>query len=129
MAHPITIAIGDTSLATSRRLAEAFQAEGLRVVAVCHDGLALVEAAVAHQPSLLVLDLILPKLTGLQVIEALRRKGMDPTFVVASAISAQSRVVAAKEAGASFYILKPIEPSRLGQVASSMSKKLANEAR
>ena len=94
--------IGDTSLATSRELAAAFQAQGIEVLATCQDGIALVEAVLEHKPDVVALDLVLPKLTGLQVIVTLKRKGMNPTFIVASAVSARERVVAAKEAGASY---------------------------
>ena len=123
-----TAVIGDTSAATGKLVAEAFQAEGVEVLATCQDGLSLVEAVVRHNPTLVALDLILPKLTGLQVIEALKRKGLNPAFVVASAVSARERVLAAKEAGASYYLLKPIDADRLSRVASRMAGNAGAEA-
>ncbi|MBI5014940.1 MAG: response regulator [Deltaproteobacteria bacterium] len=119
-----TAVIGDTSAASGKQVAEALRAEGVEVVATCYDGISLVEAVVQHHPSVVALDLILPRLTGLQVIDALRRKGLNPSFVVASAVSARERVLAAKEAGVSFYILKPIDAARLAKMASALALEL-----
>ena len=110
--------IGDTSLATSREMTAAFRDQGIEVVATCQDGIALIEAVLEHRPDVVTLDLVLPKLTGLQVIATLKRKGLSPTFIVASAVSAKERVMAAKEAGASYYILKPLDSSGLGGLAN-----------
>lgn len=129
MASQPTLVIGDSSAATTRQVAQAFEAVGVRVVATCQDGLALVAAVLEHQPSLVALDLILPKLSGLQAIEAVRRKGLEPAFVVASAVSARERVLSAKEAGASFYILKPFDAERLSQAASRLAATLATQTR
>jgi two-component system chemotaxis response regulator CheY len=126
--HP-TLVIGDASAATTRHVAQAFETAGVQVVATCQDGLSLVEAVMEHRPSLVALDLVLPKLTGLQAIEALRRKGVAPIFVVASAVSTRERVLAAKEAGASFYILKPFDPARLAEAVSRLAKTLATSTR
>jgi len=129
MANHPTLVIGDASVATTRQLAQAFEAEGVQVAATCQDGLSLVAAILEHRPSLVALDLVLPKLSGLQAIEALRRKGVEPPFVVASAVSARERVLAAKEAGASFYILKPFDPERLDQTVSRLVATLGSPAR
>lgn len=126
MAVRHTMIIGDISAATSRQVAEAFQAQGFRVLAPCYDGLSLVEAGVEHRPAVVSLDLILPKLTGLQVIEALRRKDVNPTFIVVSAVSSRERVVAAQRAGAAFYLLKPIDNARLVQVAARVASEVAH---
>ena len=110
--------IGDTSLASSREMAAAFREQGIDVVANCQDGISLVEAVLEHSPDVVALDLVLPKLTGLQVIATLKRKGAAPTFIVASAVSSKERVIAAKEAGASYYVLTPLDSSGLAGVAS-----------
>ena len=102
-----------------------FEAGGVQVVQTCYDGLSLVEAIVKHQPSLVALDLVLSGLTGLQVIEAVHRNGLTPSFVVASMVSTRERVLAAKEAGVSYYVLKPIDASRLGEVLSRLTSQLA----
>lgn len=127
MSNSLTAIIGDSSPATSAKLAEAFQTEGVQLLATCSDGLALVQACLQHRPAIVSLDLVLPKLTGLQVIQALRRKGLDPVFVVTSAVSARNRVIEAKEAGVAFYILKPLDDARLAQIAARLAGRLEAE--
>jgi DNA-binding response OmpR family regulator len=117
--------VGDSSAAANRSIAEAFAAQGFAVAASCHDGLSLAQAAVAHPPEVVALDLVLPKLAGLQVIEAVRRRGVEPIYVVVSAVSAKPRVMAAKEAGVAYYVLKPFDADRLTEVASRLAQQLS----
>ncbi len=63
----------------------------------------------AQSPDLVILDLRMPKMDGLQVLERLRRRDPDIPLVVASGTGNISSVVDALRLGASDYILKPIE--------------------
>ncbi len=62
-----------------------------------------------EQPDLVILDLRMPQMDGLQVLEILREKAPDLPLVVASGTGNISAVVKALQLGAWDYILKPIE--------------------
>jgi DNA-binding NtrC family response regulator len=64
-------------------------------------------------PPLMLLDLQLPKLSGLEVLEAVRREGIDTTVIVITAWGTPQRAVEAMRAGAYDFIPKPLDPSHL----------------
>ena len=59
------------------------------MLGVARDGLEGVAMARQLQPTHVTVDLVLPRLPGLQVIEALRRHQLDATVIVVSAVSAR----------------------------------------
>ncbi len=80
--------------------------EGFRLVAA-HDGDEGLRFARSHKPDLIVLDLMLPKLSGLDVIRALRADDPDTPIVVLSAKDQEGDKVLALSLGADDYVTKP----------------------
>lgn len=70
------------------------------------DGLAAVEVARREKPSLIVIDVMLPKLNGLEVCRALRQETNVPIMIVTAKVDIDDRV-RGLEAGADDYIVKP----------------------
>ncbi len=107
------VLIVDQSPALAREVAAICQGVGLQVVGVARDGLDAVDQAMRLHPTHLVLDLLLPRLSGAQVLAALHRAGLKPFVVVVSAITARESIVAARQAGAHAYLLKPLATAKL----------------
>ena len=80
-------------------------AEGFEVLSAA-DGRRGVEAFREGRPDVVLLDLMLPGLPGLDVLRAIRRESDVPVIVV-SAKDAEADVVAALELGADDYVTKP----------------------
>ncbi len=89
----------------ARALAINLRARGY-AVATAHDGTTALAAASAHPPHLVILDLGLPDLDGVDVVRGLRGWLTAPILVL-SARHAQQQKVAALDAGADDYITKP----------------------
>jgi two-component system alkaline phosphatase synthesis response regulator PhoP len=79
------------------------------VVLTAADGEAAVAAARRHKPDLVVLDLALPSLDGLDVARALRRDGEVPIIMLTARTEEADRV-AGLELGADDYVAKPFSP-------------------
>ena len=89
-------------------------------VVVAADGAAALEAAARHVPDLVVLDLGLPDLDGLQVIAAVRAFSAVPILVI-SARDAAAAEARARAAGADGYLAKPFEIGELvGRVRAAL---------
>jgi len=73
---------------------------------VAGDGLAGLEAARAHLPDLVVLDVMLPELDGLSVCRILRRE-MDIPIIMLTARSSEVDKIIGLDSGADDYITKP----------------------
>ena len=66
----------------------------------------------AQNPDLILLDVMLPGLSGVEVCKLIREKSMVP-IVMLSAKGDKQDVVAGLEAGADDYMIKPFDPSEL----------------
>jgi DNA-binding response OmpR family regulator len=76
------------------------------------DGLAALAAAERTPPDLVVLDLMLPGLPGLEVCRRLREQGPVPV-VMLTALGAESDRITGLEMGADDYVTKPFSPREL----------------
>ncbi len=81
------------------------------VVAVA-DGQAALDVLQGGPVSLVVLDLMVPKVDGYQITEWLRRRGDTPIIMV-TARRAESDRIAGLEMGADDYVVKPFSPQEL----------------
>ena len=88
------------------------EAEGF-VVEHARDGLDGVERAAIMQPDLVILDLILPRLSGEQVLKRLRQDDPATPVIVLTAKDDVTDRVANLEAGADDYVTKPFSFSEL----------------
>ena len=66
----------------------------------------------AHQPDLILLDVMLPGMDGVEVCKAVRAKSMVPIVMLTAKGDTQD-VVLGLEAGADDYIVKPFNPNEL----------------
>jgi DNA-binding NarL/FixJ family response regulator len=85
----------------------------LAVVAEAADGRAAVEAALAHRPDVVLLDIAMPVLDGLAALAELNRRAPEVRVVVLTAFGFEPNVVRALRHGASGFVLKHCAPDEL----------------
>ncbi len=78
----------------------------LRVVGEAGDGLAAIQQVERLQPDVLVLDLVMPALDGLEVTRRVRQRSPQTRVVILSMHANESYVLEALRAGVSAYVLK-----------------------
>lgn len=81
------------------------------------EGLELVEQT---RPDIVLLDLILPGMDGLDFLRALRRRSARPAVVVASQASEPTVIRLAFQLGASYYLIKPLNFDSLPDLFHSL---------
>jgi two-component system response regulator (stage 0 sporulation protein A) len=84
----------------------------IQVVGKAEDGMEAMKMIEETEPDVLLLDLIMPKLDGLGVLERIRRmKGSakQPEVIVISGISQERVTESAFDLGAAYYLLKPFD--------------------
>ncbi|MBV9831330.1 MAG: response regulator transcription factor [Marmoricola sp.] len=89
------------------------RAADFEVVAEASDGEAGVAAAEAHRPGLVLLDIAMPELDGLQALPLIRSAVPDATVVMLSGFSEQDAAITAVENGAHAFIHKGLSVSHL----------------
>jgi len=105
----VLIADDDAQMVKAVRITLA--ARGYDVITAA-DGKAALDAAIASHPDLVVLDLGMPGLTGIEVIEALRGWTQVPILVVSGRSESWDKVEAL-DAGADDYVTKPFSADEL----------------
>ena len=96
----------------------------LHIAAVCEDGLAALEALSEFSPQVAFLDIRMPGASGIEVARAASASQVHIVFVTAY----DEHAVAAFEAGAADYLLKPVTPHRLAQAVERLRSRIATTA-
>src|SRR5687767_15475774 len=89
------------------------QQEGMRVVAEAEDGVEAVELALKHRPDALVLDVSMPRMTGIQATYEIKQHLPNAAVVLLSMHDDQRYFYEALKAGAAGYVLKRSADSQL----------------
>jgi DNA-binding NarL/FixJ family response regulator len=88
-------------------------AEGLEVVGEAENGRQAVELALALEPDIVLMDLSMPELDGIQATMQIRSQRPNQRVVVLTSYSDRERVLDALHAGATGYLLKDEDPQGL----------------
>jgi DNA-binding NarL/FixJ family response regulator len=108
-----SILIVDDHPLTRDALAALLGQHGFRVVGQAADGKEAIEAARVLQPELVLLDLSMPELDGLEALPRLREAAPDCEVVVLTASGTEENLLAAIRGGAAGYLLKTEPPERI----------------
>ncbi len=106
-----TVLVVDDEMKITRLIRDYLEQAGF-FVATASDGQGAIASARQLKPDLIVLDLGLPSIDGLDVIRALRKVSNVPVVVVTARADEADRVVGL-ELGADDYIVKPFSPKEL----------------
>ena len=100
-----TIMVIDDEVQIRRFLGTSLTSEGYKVIEAATGKQGLIEAA-THRPDVIVLDLSLPDIDGIEIIRELRTWSSIP-IIILSARSQESEKISALDAGADDYLVKP----------------------
>ena len=89
------------------------QAEGVELIGLAADGDEGVELAVEESPDVVLMDLEMPGLDGIEATLRIRSARPETQVVVLTSFSDRVRILDALDAGAAGYLLKDAEPDEL----------------
>ena len=120
----VTILLADDHPFIRRGLRTLLETEpNFSVVSEAQDGLQAVQLAESLQPSILIVDLMMPNLNGLEVLRQVAHRSPKTRMIVLSMQSAEPYVVEAFRAGATGYVLKDSAPE---EVITAIHQALVN---
>ncbi len=111
MDQPISLLLIDDDQELCSLMRAFFGQQGIRVQAV-HDGDAGLEAVQKGGIDLIVLDIMMPGIDGLEVLRRIRETSMIPVIMLTARTEQQDRI-AGLDAGADDYLPKPFGPAEL----------------
>lgn len=85
--------------------------EEFEIVGIANDGIETLEIVDKEKPEILVLDIIMPHLDGLEVLERLHNSESDyfPHVIILSAVGQDKITQRAIKLGAAYYVIKPFD--------------------
>ena len=111
---------------------------GMEVVGEAADGVEAVQKACSLRPDVILLDMVMPRMDGLEAINEIKRECPEARILVLTSFSDDEKVFPAIKAGALGYLLKNTTPLRLlnairdvhqgkPSMSSDIAKKVMNE--
>ena len=127
----IKLVIADSDDGEGRQLAEYLDQQGdVEVTRICRNGYSTLDAVKELKPDMLLLDLILPGMDGIAVLEDVKALEYAPSVIVTSALDNSRMINCACALGADFYMCKPYElhnvHERIVQIGGKQNYSLQN---
>src|SRR5438045_3807008 len=120
------VLITDDDVELTKLLEEYLQGEQFELTAV-HDGPGGLEKALNNNYSVVVLDVMLPGMSGLDVLKNLRQKSTAPVLMLTARGSELDRILGL-ELGADDYLAKPFNPRELVARLRAILRRTTNNA-
>ncbi|MEY4591802.1 MAG: hypothetical protein RIR18_697 [Pseudomonadota bacterium] len=109
----ISVALVDDNDMMRTLLRGILRSEDYDVVAECKDGEHAVDIAVRLSPSVILLDIMMPGMDGLEALQEIRRKAPNVKVIMITASASAGNVKEAIQNGASAFIVKPFNAAKV----------------
>lgn len=119
-----TLIVDDEPLAVERMQILCAQLEGVALVGTASDGESALRLIDALSPDLILLDISMPGLNGMEVARAIQSRAHRPAVVFCTAFDTYA--VAAFDVYATDYLLKPVSAERLARAIARVREPLAS---
>lgn len=86
---------------------------GYNVIGEAENGAQAVEKYKELKPNLVMLDITMPEMDGIQAAKAIKAEDSNATIIMCSAMGQQAMVIEAIQAGAKDFIVKPFNADRV----------------
>ena len=108
------ILIADDAAFMRMRLKKLLEQGGYDVVEAVN-GQEAISLYAEHHPSAVLMDITMPEMDGVAATQAICRSDPQARVIMVSALGQQAMIVAAIQAGAKDFVVKPYEPERVIQ--------------
>jgi len=109
------ILVVDDEPSNLRILEQLLSREGYKVT-TASDGAECLKKVSSNPPNLIILDFMMPELTGIDVLKELRQRDDDTPVIIVTAYGTVERAVEALQAGAYDFITRPLKPDHCALV-------------
>lgn len=86
---------------------------GYVVVGEAENGLKAVEKFKEHSPDLVIMDITMPEMDGIQAVKQIKALNSNAKVIMCSAMGQQAMVIESIQAGARDFIVKPFQADRV----------------
>jgi two-component system chemotaxis response regulator CheY len=114
--QPVRYLVVDDSVFARKNLTRIVEAFGGQLAAEAADGLMAVSEYERTRPDIVLMDITMPQMEGIEAAEKIIQKYPDARIVMVSSVGYQENIVAALQRGARHFVQKPVKPEVLYEV-------------
>ena len=114
--QPVRYLIVDDSVFARKNITKLVQQFGGEVAGEAGDGCAAIAEYDRTHPDIVLMDITMPQMEGIEAAERIVRQHPDARIVMVSSVGYQENVVAALQKGAKHFVQKPVKPEILYEV-------------
>ena len=107
------VLIADDASFMRQMIREIIEPEGFEVVGEASDGVEVVESYHQLEPDLVMMDIVMPKCSGIDAVKDILKSNPAARVVMCSALGQETLVMEALQAGAKDFIVKPFKPENV----------------
>jgi two-component system chemotaxis response regulator CheY len=104
------VLVADDSLLMRHVLVKILNEAGVESVVQAWDGGAAVQKVEEEAPDLVLMDWVMPNMTGIEAVKKIRASGNKVPIIMCTTEGEQNRIVDAMKAGANNFVVKPFDP-------------------
>jgi len=113
---PVRYLVVDDSIFARKNISKLVQQFGGEVAGEAVNGVEAITEYDRTQPDLVLMDITMPQMEGIEAAERIVRQHPDARIVMVSSVGYQENVVAALQKGAKHFVQKPVKPEVLYEV-------------
>jgi two-component system chemotaxis response regulator CheY len=114
--QPVRYLVVDDSVFARKNLGKMIETFGGEVAGEAPDGLAAITEYGRVLPDMVLMDITMPQMEGIEAAEKILQKHSDARIVMVSSVGYQENIVAALQRGARHFVQKPVKADVLYEV-------------
>ena len=113
---PVRYLVVDDSVFARKSLAKMIEAFGGELAGEAGDGLTAITEYGRTRPDIVLMDITMPQMEGIEAVERIVRQYPDARIVMVSSVGYQDNILAALQKGARHFVQKPVKPDALYEI-------------
>jgi two-component system chemotaxis response regulator CheY len=114
--QPVRYLVVDDSVFARKSLSKMIEAFGGTVAGEAGDGLTAITEYARTNPDIVLMDITMPQMEGIEAVERIVRDHPDARIVMVSSVGYQDNILAALQKGARHFVQKPVKPDALYEI-------------
>ena len=117
------VLIADDASFMRQMIRDIIEPEGWEVVGEASDGVDVVDKYKKLHPDVVMMDIVMPKRSGIDAVKAIKAEDPGARVVMCSALGQEALVTEAIQAGAKDFIVKPFKPDAVLATLAKVAEK------
>jgi two-component system chemotaxis response regulator CheY len=117
------VLVADDASFMRQMIRDIIEPEGWEIAGEAADGFEVVDKFEELQPDVVLMDIVMPKRSGIDAVKQIVARNPKATIVMCSALGQEALVMEALQAGAVDFIVKPFKPAAVVSTLQKIAEK------